>query len=215
MKKRSSSRRNEPRKRAFVDQGKSKLAERTFSGRGGMKSDIDNAMIEQEAEADGRPRIAKAEGEAAFGAAASTTHALLHDLQHHTGTGGTEDRESMGLADEQDNRMAAAEWEPANYVGAKISEQTSNKRIRLIQGEGPPRKKKPGNKHAAKVHHHRSVSVLKRVKETILKEHSVIRHGDALWLVCIILNCCVDNCLLIAHAFELQLATTASRLHDF
>ncbi|CAD7962483.1 unnamed protein product [Amoebophrya sp. A25] len=209
-----------PRKRPFVDHSKSKFVERTLSGRAGMKSDI-NAMIEQEAEADGRPQIPKAEGEAAFGAAASTTHTLLHDLQYRTGTVGTEDRESMGLADEQDDRMAFAEWGPTNDADAKSPSGPGAPRADEQQGhpaytgEGPAAQKKSGNKHATKVYHQRSVAALKRVKETILKEHSAIRHGDSLWLVYSILNCCVDNCLPIAHAFELQLATTASRLHDF
>eukprot|EP00392_Amoebophrya_sp_AT5.2_P001106 g1108.t1 len=60
----------------------------------------------------------------------------------------------------------------------------------------------------------RMIQALRRVKRTLFKDYSVIRHGDAIWLLYCILDKALDECLPIAHAFELQLAITASRLHE-
>ncbi|CAD7948044.1 unnamed protein product [Amoebophrya sp. A120] len=57
-------------------------------------------------------------------------------------------------------------------------------------------------------------SVLRHVKSLISKDSSMVRTGDAMWLVYAILDSSLDEMLPIAHAFELQLAITAARLHE-
>ncbi|CAD7926435.1 unnamed protein product [Amoebophrya sp. A120] len=147
---------------------------------------------EEDAEDIERAKAAMAAAFATSGPCAETTDRILYGSP--VANERNEARRKMAAAD----RKASAE--------AQLLEDNES------DAERRTTERKAGGASAS--HKPKIINALKRVKKALIKDYSVIRHGDAIWLLYCILDSCLTECLPIAHAFELQLATTSSRLHQ-